>query len=183
MKTHLTGNLWTGGVLVSVALAFHVAAQGTPGESAPGIASPPSTIGSNSAKLATSAKPPVSGMEEILGMLDAGVSQKVIKAYIESAPVLCQPTGADIIALKQRGITDDLTIAWVKRGAELRAQASQAEAASKAAAGAAVTAFLNRSRHDGPLDPESYEFFQHYYLFPRTLASVHERLGYYPPPY
>jgi len=121
-----------------------------------------------------------SGISEILKLLDAGVSQEVIKTYIENSPVAYQPSAADLIALKGRGVSDDITIALVKRGADLKAQASQAEAASKSAM---VAAFLNRTRNNDHLDPESYEYFQHYYLLPRTLAWANEQLGYYPSPY
>jgi len=33
-----------------------------------------------------------------------------------------------------------------------------------------------RIRSDCYLDPESYDYFQYYYLYPRTLASVNERI-------
>ncbi len=110
------------------------------------------------------------GVEEILKMAQAGVSMEVIKTYIESSPVAYDPSPDDLIALKERGIPDDVTMALVKRGAALRAQVSPSGNLS-----AMPAAYPDRRRY-GRLDPESYDYFQYYYLYPRTLAYANQRL-------
>jgi hypothetical protein len=55
-------------------------------------------------------------------MLDAKVDLGVIKAYIQSAQVSFNPSAADIIALKQHGVPDELVTALMQRGAEVRDQ-------------------------------------------------------------
>lgn len=118
-------------------------------------------------------------IQEILRMLDAGVSKEVVKAYVESASIASKPTAADMIALKQRGVPDEITVALLKRSAQLsppfRGENSQpmpnVVVLTRSAADSANPAYL---------DPESYEYFQYYYLYPRTLASAYDRLGLYP---
>jgi len=144
-----------------------------------------------------------SGIDEILKMVQAGVSKDVMKTYIETAQVAFPLSAADIVTLKEHGVPDDLTMALMKRGAELAAQTTQAAASNSAPAKVSGTASLDalvaalRSGqfNAGRLDPEGYDYFRYYYLYPRTLASANERLfsspsspafpgyslGYYPP--
>ena len=152
---------------------------------------------------ATSPTQRPTGVDEILKMLQAGVSKEVMKTYIETAPVASPLSAADIVTLKEHGVPDDLTMALMKRGAELAAQASQAGASNAAPAKvsgttsleALVAALRSGQFNAGRLDPEGYDYFRYYYLYPRTLASANERLfsspsspafpgysfGYYPP--
>jgi hypothetical protein len=116
---------------------------------------------------------------EVLKLLDAKVSKDVIKAYIEGSSGAWNPTAADIIALKEHGAPDDITTALLKRGVEVKTQAVQA-ATEVAAKPAANSGDFSSSRY---MDPESYDYFAQYYLYPRTLASVNQRLGYYMTPY
>ncbi len=111
------------------------------------------------------------GVEKILTMMKAGVSTEVIKVYIESSPVAYNLTPADLIALKKRGVPDELTAALLRRGATLRAQAAQRPNPRPAA-----RIYLRRQPYSGGLDPESYQYFQYYYLYPRTLAAANQRL-------
>ena len=123
------------------------------------------------------------GTEEILKMFQAGVSKDVLKAYIETAQV-APPCAADLVTLKEHGVPDELTLALVKRGAELTAQANQASASNATPAKVTGTVNLNellaafRSGRfsSGNLDPEGYDYFRYYYLYPRTLASANQRL-------
>ena len=81
--------------------------------------------------------PPV--VRDVLKMLDAKVDPSVIKAYIQNASILFNPTANQIIALKQRGVPDDLIAAIIQRGAEVRAQMVQAaQAAAQASAATAA---------------------------------------------
>jgi len=152
---------------------------------------------------ATSPTQRQTGVDEILKMLQAGVSKEVMKAYIETAQVAFLLSAADIVTLKEHGVPDDLTVALIKRGAELTAQVNQAGASNAAPAKVSGTTSLDalaaalRSGqfNAGRLDPEGYDYFRYYYLYPRTLASANERLfsspsspafpgyslGYYPP--
>lgn len=114
-----------------------------------------------------------SGVQQVLKMVDAGVSKDVIKAYVETAPMVFKPSAEDLIKLKERGVPDDVTMAMLKRGSE-QAQSTATQLAS------AVTANLRNRLY---LDPEGYDYFQYYYLYPRTLSSVYGRLGPYSGPY
>ncbi len=103
-------------------------------------------------------------------MLQAGVSTDIIKAYIENSPVAYDLSAADLIALKQQAVPDALTMAMMKRGAALRMQAQQA-----ATLAASRRADSRTNRRSYGLDPESYDYFQYYYLYPRTLAAANQR--------
>jgi hypothetical protein len=67
---------------------------------------------------------------------------------------------------------------------ELSAQANQASGSNATPAKVTGTVSLNellaafRSGrfNSGNLDPEGYDYFRYYYLYPRTLASANERL-------
>ena len=111
------------------------------------------------------------GVDEVLQMMRAGVSTEVMKTYIENSPIPYSLTAKDIIALKDQAVPDDLTTAMLKRGAAVRAQVTQSSKAN-----AVLPAHSGGNRHYGGLDPESYEYFQYYYLYPRTLAAANQRL-------
>jgi hypothetical protein len=123
-------------------------------------------------------------VDEILKMVQAGVSKEVMKSYIETTPVAPHLSAADIVTLKEHGLPDELTVALMKRGAELAAQAKPAGANTEAPAKVSGTISLNElaavlgsgQLNPGQLDPEGYDYFRYYYLFPRTLASANERL-------
>jgi hypothetical protein len=106
------------------------------------------------------------GVDEILQMVQGGVSTEVIKDFIENSQVPYNLSADDIIALKSHSVQDDLTRAMIKRGAALM----PASRAGKAPASSG-----NRAR-PAPLDPDSYDYFQYYYLYPRTLAAANQRL-------
>ena len=110
------------------------------------------------------------GVSEILKMADAGVSADVLKTYVECMPTVVPPTEADIIALKQHHVADDVTTLLLKRGAQVRTAAAQARNA------AVARALSARTKAAGGFDPDSYEYFQYYYLQPRALASAYQRL-------
>lgn len=124
------------------------------------------------------------GTEEILKMLQAGVSKDVMKAYIETAPATFPLSATDLVTLKEHGVPDELTVALIKRGAELTAQANQAGASNATPVKVSGTMSLNEllaafrsgRLNSGYLDPEGYDYFRYYYLYPRTLASANQRL-------
>ena len=69
----------------------------------------------------------------------------------------------------------------MKRGAEVRAQVYQTgvDSATPATPSPAAKPSAAAYPRSYALDPESYEYFQYYYLQPRTLASVYQRLSPY----
>jgi len=124
---------------------------------------------------------------EILKMFAAKVSPEIIKAYVEGAPIGNRPTAEEIVALKAQGVPDDITSALLKRATEVRLEIQRAEEKSAASLRGTPTQKPGNTGntvvyvHGRPMDPESYEYFQYYYLHPRTLASVYQRLSpYYP---
>jgi hypothetical protein len=135
------------------------------------------------------------GVGEILKMLQAGVSKDVIKAYIESATVAPRLSATDLVALKEHAVPDELTMALMKRGAELAAQAKPIGPTTEGPATAKVSGTMSLNElaallrsgqlNSGRLDPESYDYFQFYYLHPRTLAWANAQLysGYPPFPW
>ena len=125
------------------------------------------------------AAPAPSGLAEVLKMVDAGISKDIIRQYIQNSTVACDLTADDIIALKQRGVPDEIALALLRRSAELKSQAASVSAASSPAT-RAPTYSVTIPNYAG-IDPDSYAYFYHYYLHPRTLASVYQRLGVYGP--
>jgi hypothetical protein len=111
------------------------------------------------------------GVDDILRMMQAGVSTEVIRTYIENSPTHYSLNPDEIIGLKKQGVPDELTTAMVKRGAALTAQPNRPGKPSSL-----VLPYAGGSRSYGGLDPESYDYFQYYYLCPRTLAAANQRL-------
>ncbi len=118
-------------------------------------------------------------VSEILRMLDAGVSKEVVKAYLEGASVTSKPTPSDMILLKERGVPDDVTVALLKRSAQIPA-VSPTQPSQGLSSGVSQVAPAANNGNSPYLDPESYQYFQYYYLYPRSLAYAYDRLGLYP---
>ena len=130
------------------------------------------------------------GAEQLLKLLQAGVAKDVIRAYIQTATTVPPLSATDIVTLKEHGLPDDLTVALMKRQAELAAQADHARASNAAPArlsgtvslDALVAALRTSKPSGGYLDPEGYDYFQYYYLNPRAIASANQRIfSSYPP--
>lgn len=73
------------------------------------------------------------GLQEIVRMVDAKVDPEVIKAYIKNSAVPYSPTAGEIIALKKKGVPDDIVTALLQHGADVRAQAAIASPPMSAA--------------------------------------------------
>ncbi len=183
MKLRFTAGFWGAGAVIVTFLAFCGVAQDirisapnanptnrTQTDSSNSMAS--GVMGAKtSGRNQTATAQPRGAVQEILRMIEAGVSKDVIKAYVESARLDFSPTATDLIALKEHAVPDDITTALLKRSGETQAQKAQPSQRGVIAANSDF----------GPLDPESYSYFQHYYLFPRTLAFAYGQLGaYYP---
>jgi len=71
--------------------------------------------------------PPVA---DALRLLDGGVSEDVVKSYIQSSPAGFALTADQVVALKERGVPSDVVVAMFRRNKELRSQAAQARLAA-----------------------------------------------------
>lgn len=198
MKQNLIRRWLVAGVLVAIQGLSAPAQNGQTGTPSPPESATPQLTSSASVKPVTvkvgqsepsepGAKSPTqypTGVDEILKMVQAGVSKDVMKEYVETAQVASHLSAADILTLKEHGVPDDLTVALLKRGAELAAQAGGAGASNvvparvsgTASLDALVTALRSGQLNPGHLDPEGYDYFRYYYLYPRTLAAANERL-------
>ena len=105
------------------------------------------------------------GLREILNMSEAGVAPKIIQSFIRRSPIAYSLTARDIIALKEHGVSDDVTTAMLNRGTALRRQAERARA------DLAAPIIARNLRGEGGLDPESYDFWYYHYAYPRTVSS------------
>jgi hypothetical protein len=185
MKQQIAGNGFIAGALLAACLPLRAPAQDAhAGSAAPAVTAPGSGQGDPLAMASAPSKPDdgklesntgrtakySTGVDEILKMVQAGVSTEVIKTYIEDSPTAYNLTAADIIVLKAHAVPDELTTAMMKRGAALRMQIRQSLASN---ATPPPTAGSNRRYYR--LDPESYDYFQYYYLYPRTLAAANQR--------
>jgi hypothetical protein len=147
-------------LVVRVLVATLVGSRAMAQETQTGITPPTKQDGLASANFSP-------GINDILKMVQAGISKEVLKSYIDNAPIAYHLTAADIIALKEHSVPDDLTMALVKRGAELRAHANPTPNRNSRSPA------YSSSQH---FDPEGYDYFSYYYLYPRTLASANQRL-------
>jgi hypothetical protein len=105
----------------------------------PGVSVGPATSGA--VEPVAAAQPGVAtikssaGVADILKMVDAGVSPDVVKAYVKTSPIAYNLSASEIIALKDRGVSQEIIASVIQHGGELRAQSIWAEqrAASVAA--------------------------------------------------
>ncbi len=190
--------LWT-------ALAFAMVCSGLIARAAEGQAtqqtSPPSTGGTDQTQAAPAEEPaaaaaapatqaapenapsppateaPSSLVTALSKMADAGVSAEVMRRFVESSPPQAPLTAANIIELKKHKVSDDLVTYILAQGAQARAQEAQRKAEATQRWNQAIAqALAQRNARYGGLDPESYEYFEYYYLHPRALASARRTL-------
>jgi len=175
MSAQLITRKLVAGAVVTVLMAVCVAAQDPPVPTTTAETENRAPSSTNSLKSEVSGHPgqaqpttqsPTS-VDEVLKMMEAGVSKEVIKVYVENARSDYIPTAQDLITLKQHGVPDEITTTLVNRSAEMRAQTNPT--------GAAVMPPMGLG--GGEPDPEGYTYFQRYYLFPRTLGYVYDRLS------
>ncbi|HOX55723.1 MAG TPA: hypothetical protein P5205_08865 [Candidatus Paceibacterota bacterium] len=74
------------------------------------------------------------GIADVLKLADAKVDTGVITTFIRNSSVAYNPSAAEIIALKERGVKPEILTAMLERGAEVRAQAQRAGPATAVAA-------------------------------------------------
>ncbi len=115
-------------------------------------------------------------VKELLKLADAGVSKDVMKGYLQGSAIAYEPKADDLVALKQRGVADDVTTALLKRAIETRKQAD-------AQSSPAMPDIVRRSTTGGQIDPESYDFWYLHYAYPRALSYSYKTLAPYQPHY
>jgi hypothetical protein len=103
------------------------------------------------------------GIQEILKMLDAKVDVEVIKVYIKNSTAPYNPSASEIIALKQRGVPDELVAALLQRGAEVRAQAVSAGQLAPATAPVSPPAYAPYAADMAPYASDYYDYGSPYY--------------------
>ncbi len=83
-------------------------------------------ISTNAIAASRSAGRNAAGVGDILRMQKAGISNDVIKTYIETSPLAYNLSAADIIAMRDHGVPPDIITAALIHDEELRAQTTQA---------------------------------------------------------
>lgn len=166
------------GVLVAACLAQEAKAPAAP--VAPAPAKDTSTL-KPASETAPAAEPTRSALERhspsidaILQMAEGGVSTNVIKSYVESSLIPFDPTPADLLALKKHGVSDEITMAIIQRGTQLREMTQKNLASAPAPTPPPASAGF---------DPEGYDFWWYHYAYPRTLASIDQRMASFSSPY
>ncbi len=209
MRRNLKGSWVAATICAGMLQGFNTFAQGASTDSVPATPAPAAAPEQGQPPVTTSAvQPPARGIKktgsepsgrlspfvvQVLKLLDAGVSQPVIQAYIEQTPITQPLSAADILALKEKGIPDGLTVALLKRAAATPAM--RTAPTPQLRANSVPPPQPNRRQGYAVMDPESYEFWWYHYAYPRALAAANERLfssyrpflespndyGYYPP--
>lgn len=112
-------------------------------------------------------------IEEVVKMSEGGVSTEVLLKFVEGSGVAYKPSGPDIVAMKQRGLADDVTVRMIDLGRQRRGAAAPGHGTI------AAPAIVRTLATDGDIDPESYEFFWMHYAYPRILQDSYDRLSPY----
>lgn len=81
---------------------------------------PPSANHSSSNDLSRLVLSP--GLREIIKMVRANVAPQVLTAYISNSSIAYDPTADEIIALRKMGVPDNVLVALLTRGSQLRTQ-------------------------------------------------------------
>lgn len=171
----LTISLIAVGATVGRAPAQEKAAVSTGGEKSSTAPAKVEATAAADAKVSPSPKPHAlpKGIEEIVRMSEAGLAPEVLTRFIENSGLAYEPTGADLIAMKRRGVPDDVMVVMLAKSSAIKAEY---DAARKKIAAPAIVRTLST---DGQLDPESYEFFWFHHAYPRALAGSYQTLSPY----
>ena len=180
MKQLMIGKWLAAGALIGGLAQWCAVAQESRPPTLPPTAVTPAPAGPSSQPTPSAtlaAKPQPSIVDEILNLTKAGVGPEVIKTYVEHAPAVAFPTAAEIIALKDAGVPNEITVALMKRAGELQAQALPTLAPPPPVA---TTLPPNRDAFTGTPagipNPENYDFWWYHYAYPRALASANQRM-------
>ena len=110
------------------------------------------------------------GVADVVSMSEAGVGPDVIKHFVSQSKTRYSLTAKDIIALKEKNVSDEVTAAMLLRDQQLNRPTR-----------VATPRIVQQLSTGGKLDPESYEFWQAHYLYPRTLSRTYKTLAPYAP--
>jgi hypothetical protein len=123
------------------------------------------------------------GVRDVLKMLDAKVEVSIVQTYIKNSQTAYNLSATEIIALKRRGVPDEVIANLIQHGAEVRvqmAQAAQANAPLTPPAGAAPYAGGYADTGAG----EPYPYYGDYgYGYPSYASYPYASYPYYGYPY
>lgn len=99
------------------------------------------------------------GVAEVVQLAQAQVGEAVVLEYVMDAPVPYDMTSAEIVYLKDVGLSEPVIEAMIQRGRELRAQGTPTPSAANASSpdGALVRSAAELSASAPPLSPRVYE--------------------------
>lgn len=69
--------------------------------------------------------PMSAGLDEVVKLTKAGVSESVVISYVQNSPVAYHPSADEIIKLRENGVSAPIITAVLSRGAVVRDQAAQ----------------------------------------------------------
>lgn len=118
---------------------------------------------------------PARPIDEILKLAEASVSKEVMLSFVASSATFYNLSAADVIALKEKGVVDEVITALLKRDAEVKSSVAQARGTT------AAPSIVRRLATEGQLDPESYDFWFYHYAYPRALSESYRMLAPYDP--
>jgi len=123
------------------------------------------------------------GIRDVLKMIDAKVGGSVVIAYIRSSPTAYNPSASEIIALKQRGVPDEIITTLIQRGAEVRAQIAQsAQMGAQATPPAGMAPYANG--YGATVSDQAYPDYGDYgYGYPYSGYPYYAGYPYYGYPY
>ena len=171
-KTRRCGVALAAGLLALFAQTAS-AQQTTPAPAAPSATSTPrpATVAASTNSASSRSR----SIDDILKLADASLSKDVLLSFVASSSTFYNLSAADIIALKEHGVADDVITALLKRDGEVKNSVAAARGTT------AAPAIVRRLSTDGYLDPESYDFWFYHYAYPRALSESYRMLAPYDP--
>ncbi len=134
------------GKQITAPLAAPPADPGAP-PADPAVAQPPGAAQSNSVAVIKKFDPEAvklsTGIQEIMTLAQAGVSESVIKAFIEKSNIPYNPTAEEIIFLTDIGLPNTVITAMLQQGNKVREQTARTAPAPAAVAAPAAPAISN----------------------------------------
>jgi hypothetical protein len=127
------------------------------------------------------------GLEDVVKLVQAGVEESVVLAYIQSSAVAYHPSASEIIKLRELGVSSPVIDALLRRGDQLRERAAkaqkdsspQAQPASPGQSAVPATLPPVASMYDSPLYSAASPTVV-YAPYPAYGSVVYSYGGYYP---
>jgi len=118
------------------------------------------------------------GISDVVKMVDARVDAEVIKAYIQSSTIAYHPSAAEIIALKDHGVSADILTALLLRGSDLKAQERRASPAAQPASPVAPNPYATVPAYDYGAQPVYQDYPYYYPVYSYSYPSYGYNYGY-----